>query len=393
MMGLFGTSIDDPRTLGMLQLASGLMSSPRFGQGMSQGLLAYGDTMSRAKQEQAQAKLLQMREEQMAMQMEQQRAEMQQRQAQMQQQQTDQQAMRGMFTPMSGPTQDQGPLMPRFDPRAMLGQGASPEAAMQALKMHTAMQPPEEQVDYKVVGGNLIKIPKRGPIESVFAAPEKPSEQPSSVREYEYAVKQGFKGTYQQFETAMKRAGASNMNVTYGAPVAGVGPDGKPVFFQPSKDGGPPSIVPGVSPQVPPMPASTKEKIAENSVALGKIKQALSRVQSDGNSLGAQNYLGDTIMQRIDPKGVEVRADIADIGSQKIHDRSGAAVTISEAPRLKPFVPQATDTPDTARKKLKRLEQEYEAVNRALMSGATIQQATGAAAPKASGGWSIKPVK
>ena len=133
MMGLFGSSIDDPRTMGMLQLASGLMSSPRFGQGMTQGLLAYGDTMQRARQEQAQAKLQKMREEQMQMQMEQQRA-------QMQQQQTDQQALRSQFNPMQGPTQDQGPLMPRFDPRSILAQGGSPEAAMQALNLHCSFR-------------------------------------------------------------------------------------------------------------------------------------------------------------------------------------------------------------------------------------------------------------
>lgn len=34
----------------------------------------------------------------------------------------------------------------------------------------------------------------------------------------------------------------------YTAPVAGVGPDGKPVFFQPSKGGGAASIVPGITP-------------------------------------------------------------------------------------------------------------------------------------------------
>jgi hypothetical protein len=166
MMGLFGSSIDDPKTLGILQLASGLMSSPRFGQGMSQGLLAYGDTMQRAKQQQAQEKLNALREEQMRMQMEQQRA-------QMQQQQTDQQAMRGMFTPMSGPTQDQGPLMPRFDPRTLLGQGASPEAALQALNLHSAMNPKPPKRQFEKVEGHLLEIPEQGDPRTVFSAPEK----------------------------------------------------------------------------------------------------------------------------------------------------------------------------------------------------------------------------
>jgi hypothetical protein len=36
---------------------------------------------------------------------------------------------------------------------------------------------------------------------------------PSAVKEYEYAVKQGFPGTFQQFDTARKKAGASSVTV------------------------------------------------------------------------------------------------------------------------------------------------------------------------------------
>lgn len=40
----------------------------------------------------------------------------------------------------------------------------------------------------------------------------------------------------------------SPVNVSYGAPVAGVDDSGKPIFFQPGKNGGAPAIVPGVAP-------------------------------------------------------------------------------------------------------------------------------------------------
>lgn len=42
----------------------------------------------------------------------------------------------------------------------------------------------------------------------------KPQELPSSVREYQFAQGQGYKGTYQDFVTEQKRAGASSVNVT-----------------------------------------------------------------------------------------------------------------------------------------------------------------------------------
>lgn len=50
-------------------------------------------------------------------------------------------------------------------------------------------------------------------------------------------------------EQNMKKSGASNTSISYGSPMAGVDANGNPVFFQPSKNGGAPSIVPGVKPQ------------------------------------------------------------------------------------------------------------------------------------------------
>jgi hypothetical protein len=376
MNGLFGSSIDDPKTMGVMQLAAGLMGSPRFGQGLSNGLLGYAETVQRAKQQAAAEQMNAMRMEQMKLQMEQQRA-------QAEQQNRDRTAMQGAFNPLPGPTMDGGSLMPRFDAGSMLGQGASPDAVIQAMQLQTAMNPPPKE---RVLSEGQSVFGPDGKLLFTNPKQEKPAEQPSSVKEYQFAVSQGYKGTYQQFETAMKRAGASITTVSYGAPVAGIGPDGKPVFFQTSKDGGPPSIVPGVSPAPKEMPVSTREKIAENRVAIDKINDALRGVDARPGSLGAKNYLGDEINQRIDPNGVEVRAAVADIGSQKIHDRSGANVTISEAPRLKPFVPLVTDNPATVKVKLQRLKKEYEATIQALNSGASIQQATGSTGASAPAG-------
>lgn len=54
-------------------------------------------------------------------------------------------------------------------------------------------------------------------VASMPAAPEKPEPTPNSVREYQFAQQQGFKGTYQEFEMAMRRAGASQVRVDTGA--------------------------------------------------------------------------------------------------------------------------------------------------------------------------------
>ena len=111
-----------------------------------------------------------------------------------------------------------------------------------------------------------------------------------------------------------------------------------------------------------PIPAAAMTAITENRAALSKIDEAMSLIDGNPGALGLQNYLGDTIQQHVDPAGVKVRAAISDLGSLKMHDRSGAAVSVSEMARLKPFIPSATDSPETVKKKLEGFRNEYATV-------------------------------
>jgi hypothetical protein len=79
----------------------------------------------------------------------------------------------------------------------------------------------------------------------------------------------------------------------------------------------------------------------------------------DTQATGWKGFMPDTVLQRADPQGVPTRAAIGDLGSLIIHERSGAAVTAAESPRLRPFIPQVTDDPSTAKVKLKRFVQVY----------------------------------
>lgn len=45
----------------------------------------------------------------------------------------------------------------------------------------------------------------------VYTAPAKPESLPSAIQEYEYAKRQGYGGTFEQWDTARKRAGATNV--------------------------------------------------------------------------------------------------------------------------------------------------------------------------------------
>lgn len=134
-----------------------------------------------------------------------------------------------------------------------------------------------------------------------------------------------------------------------------IGPDGKQLSGKPMKD----------------IPASVLTGMMENNRSLNKVNQALaavsgnqdglpSGVQADPNAVGFKGYLPNVVLNRVDPKGTDTRALISDIGSLKIHDRSGAAVTASEAPRLMPFIPLGTDNAETVAKKLGNFKREYE---------------------------------
>lgn len=111
------------------------------------------------------------------------------------------------------------------------------------------------------------------------------------------------------------------------------------------------------------IPPHHKMVYVQNNDALRKIDSAIEAIDANPDALGMSNYLGDTIRQRSDPKGVGVRAAIADVGGVKLHDLSGAAISPSESKRLMPFIPQTTDSPEAAKAKLLNLRKEYESIN------------------------------
>jgi hypothetical protein len=110
------------------------------------------------------------------------------------------------------------------------------------------------------------------------------------------------------------------------------------------------------------IPAAVNKSIIENQQNISKIDRAIASIDKQPGALGTMNMIPgmETLRQYTDPEGVEARAGVADVGSLILHDRSGAAVTASETPRLRPFIPSASDTPEVAKKKLARFRELYE---------------------------------
>lgn len=144
----------------------------------------------------------------------------------------------------------------------------------------------------------------------------------------------------------------------------GIGPDGKAYRYQ----GKPP----GPKNQEP--PAAITGKYMENRAGLSQTDVAIEKVRANPAAVGAVAVLPEMVSQYIPTKGgkegVDVRAAVANLGSLKIHDRSGAAVSALEMPRLRPFVPNiGTDSPETIQKKLELFKHEYQTIINEVEAG------------------------
>jgi len=158
---------------------------------------------------------------------------------------------------------------------------------------------------------------------------------------------------------AATHAPAAQMN-NYGSPVAGIGPDGNPVFFQPSRTGSAPSIVEGVTPP-PPKPVPPTE--AENTASgfLGRM-QAAERIigQLDGGELtlgtsivGGVPFVGDFAQRKVmNEKQQQYKQAADDWIRAKLRKESGAVIGESEREEeYKTYFPQPGDKPATIQQK------------------------------------------
>jgi hypothetical protein len=111
------------------------------------------------------------------------------------------------------------------------------------------------------------------------------------------------------------------------------------------------------------IPEKQFEAQVSNNALINKIDNAIAEIDKKPESFGLQNYVPDAIMQRYDPEGVSSRGAVSEIASQKRHDLSGAAVSIQEDEKLKPFLPSSTDDPLVAKQKLEALKKQILDIN------------------------------
>ena len=117
-----------------------------------------------------------------------------------------------------------------------------------------------------------------------------------------------------------------------------------------------PRAAPAAAAEKPPrLPSDTVTKgILGNVSSLRQLDAAIEAVGENPGAFGMEQAV--PFVSRFGPQAsIDARAKVANIGSLTLHERSGAAVTASEYPRLAPFIPSASDTPETARTKLQNM--------------------------------------
>jgi len=108
------------------------------------------------------------------------------------------------------------------------------------------------------------------------------------------------------------------------------------------------------------VPAKIVDGIMDMRETARKIKLAQELIEDEDAQEGVGvvqgNVLPDIVLNE---KAQQLRALLADLGSAKVLERSGAAVTASEEARLKPYVPRPGDSEEVIRTKLKNFFREY----------------------------------
>lgn len=203
--------VKTPEGQGLLSAAFGGLAGARRGQPINSlgraglaGLAGYSGAQDRVQQAEENAVQKQFREMQMG-----------QMRTQMDRQKGEQEwraGLPGLMQPkpqeidqFTGTTQ-----MAQPDPAKLQNYLMDPRSPFADKVLEQRLFP--KAADYKVVGNSLVQAGPDG-VKPVYTAPDKPETAPSSVKEYEYAKGQGYQGTYQQFQTDLKRAGASNVTV------------------------------------------------------------------------------------------------------------------------------------------------------------------------------------
>lgn len=343
-MGLLDPT-NDPGTMGLLSLGLGLLGSKgSFGNALSQAGPQALQAMQQVKDRQRLAEQDKQQQAMRALQMQQ--AQMQLAEAQRAQQ--AQQRRGGYLDSINsamGPARD-------FEPAAALAAGLKPE---EIETLGTKAKKP------LIVGGNVLDPDTFRPL---WSEPQKPEKDPEAIR----VLKLIHGENTPAFAAALADYGRKmtthqpGVNVSYGAPVAGVDGSGNPVFFQPAKGGGAPAIVPGVAPPKNDKPMTEAQaKAATFKSQMEAAERELSTVPLDMSKLWNQADVGAAggwTNAVASPLAQRARQAQEQWSESFLRFKTGAAATADEVRlNVRTFFPQPWDGKDVIAQKKRMRDQ------------------------------------
>jgi hypothetical protein len=116
------------------------------------------------------------------------------------------------------------------------------------------------------------------------------------------------------------------------------------------------------------IPALAQRKLEGVEAGLMMVEDIRRSIESYPEGLGSKNFLWGAIINRVDPKGVGVRAEIENLSGEIRNQRFGGALTKNEAEFAERNLPSATDRADAAFAKLTALSAYLETKRRAAYS-------------------------
>lgn len=370
MAGLLDILGSDTGLLGLQLMAAGSAKPVRtgFGEGLLSSLQAV--QAQRAAEEDRKA-----RQQMQAMQMQQmQEAATARKQAQEQQQQR--------MSYLGAIDSDQGPAMPLSVPRALSAGLSLPEIG--ALMPQQTKGP-----EFKVVGGRLVRI-QGDDVREAYAAPDKPNLNDLIIPGPD--GKPMLNKALFDARRQLAQAGATNVGVSYGAPMAGKDAAGNDVFFAPPKDPtkSGPVIIPGVR------PANADKATEDQSKAAGWLSQADNAYKNmlaagfdkEGNPKAAA-YPGPLdALEKVPGVGVAANAmrtadrqkfiqASASLSEALLRAATGAGVNMDEArQKVQELTPQFGERQETTRQKMAAIPQYIQSLKvRAGSAAAKMPQA------------------
>lgn len=284
--------------------------------------------------------------------------DLQQRIAEAKRKQEQQQALQGMIGNIE-------------DPNERLFAQLAPEQYVTSK-----LKPRERKVEK--VGNQLVDVSGETP--NVLFTGTDTSTQPSAVQEYQFALGQGYKGSFADWKKSQKSEGVT---VNYGAPVAGVDAQGNPVFFQPSKAGGAPQIVPNVAPlREEKPPTESQAKAAAFGSQMQSASQEFDQIQKEGFSPGAtasqaQVELAGTPLRALaDPLAQRAQQSQAQWAEAYLRYKTGAAATEGEVARnINTFFPKIGETnPKVIEQKARMRKQAEQDVMKSAKQPSNVKQ-------------------